>query len=485
MIEGRSSQLHDYCSQLLALSGKGALPKITQTLIANRLNVSPSGVSSFINNKTKKSKKMLDCFEKRYPAEFIRWPQGSYTIERVVRVAEALYFYRGGEYPPRVISRRSEQLKHKFRAPLPILKATPLMILPTATKTQTLKTGKVVRITPPQKAPIAISYRGHASEKDAQGTLFDHMRYQVITDYPTMNLEPQLKTLEKKIMDEFLEKVLSQHPIQLQYGDIKRGLIVPPSIFECAELGLLIIPGRARAVENEPIRLRHEYSVIRAALNRGQPILAICAGVWRVWEQMFTWTRYPDFLNFDANRLSNWHSDYNTLIDATDHTNSSMISLNVKGVDVAHNTEIHDVELVAGSLLEKAMKDPSCRNKVPLDPFSVNSVHWKVVNENEIPDNVMINARSQENPKLTRKNRNKNVMHPQENCPEGFEATDGTPIMGIQWHAEGYDIATLHGNLIEYMAAAGTAYSAKRLMLKEMMEKNMERSYASAAIRRA
>ena len=51
-----------------------------------------------------------------------------------------------------------------------------------------------------------------------------------------------------------------------------------------------------------------------------------------------------------------------------------------------------------------------------------------------------------------------------------FESNMGAPILGIQWHPEGYngDGAPVHKNLLNYMRLAGDAYAAKRNMLKEL-----------------
>ena len=63
-------------------------------------------------------------------------------------------------------------------------------------------------------------------------------------------------------------------------------------------------------------------------------------------------------------------------------------------------------------------------------------------------------------------------MKPEEGLVEAFESVSGSPIMGIQWHPEGYsDKDPAHGNLLKYMALAGTAYAAKRAMLKQLQEK--------------
>jgi len=137
-------------------------------------------------------------------------------------------------------------------------------------------TAREVLISKPLKTPIAISYRGHLSDKDAGGMLFDHIRFQSITDYPTHALLPEETNLQDTITKLFIS-ALRNHPASLPYGIQNIDMIKhPPFTQSSADLGLLIIPGRVHKIENEPVRLKHEYQVIREALNRGQPLLGIC-----------------------------------------------------------------------------------------------------------------------------------------------------------------------------------------------------------------
>jgi len=469
------SQFHDYLTQIIGLSNSGKLPRITQKLVAERLKVDPSGVSKFLNHKTQKPKKMMSYFIVVYRAEFDRWPKGVKKIQRVLKEKDAWFFLD----PQKVarVPRAPEVVRPK---PLPrapeVVRPTPVPRTPAAPRpvpvipAQVPQPKKVLVPFPPTRiqAPIVISYRGHASEKDAQGMLFDHMRFQQITQFPTRTLVPSDQALEKKIEGVFFS-VLKQHPAQLPYGEKNPDQITyPPFVQSSAGAGLLLIPGRVRAVEDEPIRLIHEYQVIRGALNRGQPILAVCAGLWRVWEQMVVWTKYPDEMNLPAQNLSHWHEKNKTLVDVKDHNyNGGMIRLDALGTGASYNVQIHDIVVRPNTMVGAPLKSQNYRT-------TANSVHWKAVNPQKGPKNITISATSASNPSLQKKSRQGDWMQPEEGAAEAFESTFGAPIMGLQWHPEGYkttDAGGFHSKVVKFMAQAGSAYAAKRAMLKEFVSK--------------
>lgn len=55
---------------------------------------------------------------------------------------------------------------------------------------------------------------------------------------------------------------------------------------------------------------------------------------------------------------------------------------------------------------------------------------------------------------------------------ESFESLLGAPIIGVQWHPEGYDSNkdSSHSNLLRYMALAGQAYAGKRTIIQQIQE---------------
>jgi hypothetical protein len=123
--------------------------------------------------------------------------------------------------------------------------------------------------------------------------------------------------------------------------------------------------------------------------------------------------------------------------------------------------------------VETARKEESTYN-IP-DRLPVNSVHWMAPNEKRTPHQVNISAYSVGGKEYDRKNRHGDLMEPQEGCVEAFESKWGAPVIGIQWHPEGYNPGEVnshyHGNILKFMARAGEAYAAKRKMLLELQTK--------------
>lgn len=500
----RQSQLRDYLTQILELSGKKRLPKITQGLVATQLSMSGAGVSVFLH-KEQNSPKILKNFIKKYPIEFDRWPKKKKTIERVLLVSDAMYFLgipvkvavpkplnlkieNKREIIPSA-SKKTEEVKNaqdqtKSAGKKPL--AAQAVKVEAAIQSKKLEKTKLDEQIPTEKqpktdpkpikksikakivkAPIAISYRGHQSIKDGQGMLFDHMRLQDLAKFPTRTLVPETENILHDAT-KFFKSALKNHCAALLFGkEDKNSTIYPSNVQDCADLGLLVIPGRARAIEDEPIRLAHEYKVIREALNRGQPIIGICAGSWRLYEQLYTWTKFPKKLRESAVDLSKWHKKIGTLTDVTDHSYSRMICLDVNGVKASYNVQIHNIFINKASLLEASMKTPySLKNADRTQ--TVNSVHWKAVNKDKLPKNIVISAKAIKCSDIHKKTRQGDKMKPQKDIAEAFENVHGAPLLGIQWHPEGYDVNTPHANLIKYMVLAGNAYAAKRKMLIEL-----------------
>jgi len=445
----RYEQLHDYLTQIIGLSGTNGLPAIHRTTIANQLKVGSPSICSFINRKTQKPIQIIQSFRSKYPLEIERWPIEKTTIERTLNVADALCFL--------VIP-----LKPVLTKALIPARINPLRI-------PAPPTYKIIDRRRMTLAPIVISYRGHQSIKDGEGMVFDHMRIQHITAFETVTLMPQDQNDVDKASSCFAA-ALKQRTFNLPYGvpnaDSK---ITPPTTQNCNHLGLLVIPGRARKIENEPIRLSHEYRVIREALNRGQPMIGICAGAWRLYEQMHIWTKKPFALNTSTTILSNYRTANKTLVDVVDHNcGGGMIRLASESSKANYNVQIHDVTIIESSLLKTALLLKKAE-KIINNQMSVNSVHWKAVNEARLPENTSICARAIHSPtakpKLTRESV---LMQPEIGSVEAFESCLGAPILGIQWHPEGYNGESPHRNLLIYMALAGSAYAAKRQTLEQL-----------------
>ncbi len=445
-LEPKYSQLHDYISQVKGFSCKEGLPKITQKLVAERIGINSKTLSRFLNLHTRSPAKILKNFIKKYPAEYRKWPKGADKIYRLLQKNDVLYFLcLNTIIPPLILIVQKP-------------KADPVRLV---YHSET----KALQFTRQPIAPVVISYRGHATDKDAFGMLYDHMTIQNSTRHPTMS---SISANRVTVVEKLFRAVLTPHNAAFPFG----GKNIPPTINRSYDGGLLVIPGRVRKVENEPDRQAHEYKIIRDALNRGQPMIGICAGAWRVWEQSLIWSRYPDLVAADPSKLFRFHDQLNTLADAKDHSYSRMLNLDKSGAKVIFNVQVHNIEIARNSLLESAMVSKHC--KLP-NTLTVNSVHWKAVNERQAPLNMRISAHSIQNPSILRKNRHGNVMGPQEGSAEAFENVKGAPIMGTQWHPEGYNQndpsklnSHFHINLLKYMTLAGDAYAAKRKCLREL-----------------
>ncbi len=500
------SQLKDYLTQVIKVSQRSDLPEITQVAIASHLQVDHSGVSRFLSGATKKPQKMMKNFIATYPLEFKRWPAGADKICRTLKERDVWYFLRlekkilkkeeaagsilkkvrvasfeeddkeavftgsyAGPSEPRILKKEKIKPNCSRGKSLRVMAAVSL-----------LREGKgkeregtwSVRCVPIAKAPIAIPYRGHQTKLDAKGMVFDHMRVQLMTNFPTRAVMPENLDIVKQSWRLFRAE-LKQHPAALRYGKVTdRGIVYPPGVRSSCQEGLLLIPGRARKVEKEPIRLEHEYRLIRKALNRGQPMFGICGGALRIWEQSLIWTIWPDDLREDSRELADWH-ERSTLIEVTDHVyNGGMVRLGTTGTKAVCNVQIHDVRFERDSWTKKILFESVPRRQKRL---TVNSVHSSALNPERVPLNLRVSGWAVQNPSISFHTRRQTEMDPQEDTVEAFESVAGAPIVGLQWHPEAYNHdeegGKPHEDLLKYMAKAGNAYLAKRKVLIEFKAK--------------
>lgn len=303
---------------------------------------------------------------------------------------------------------------------------------------------------------IVIAYRGHQSDKDGMGMVYDHLRFQAVTDHWTCPLAPQQQLA---VVEQLFKNAVENHgvafPVELTP---KRPYHRPNVAAVCNSAGLLVVPGRVRAIEDEPVRFAFETRVIREALNRGQPILAICAGAWRLFDGLKEWIDMPK-AKMTAKQWKNMAS----IVEVKDHVYSKMIGLKKNNVEASDNVQIHGVNFVKGSLVQTMVS----RKGYKQNSAQVNSVHWNAVNPKSLPMNVAISAHSATDERITLKNRRGDWMEPTEDSVEAFEMMFGAPVVGIQWHPEAYEDSNPSGRLLKAMAKAGDAYYAKTLMLKE------------------
>lgn len=327
------------------------------------------------------------------------------------------------------------------------------------------KNKKLERIVP----SIGIPIRGIADDKDGQGTFYDHFVFQKMTGYSTIMLLPKEAKLED--ISTHMRSFARQLPYGLQQGnfDEKAQKNLPSASTELFfDGGLLVIPGRMRDREFDANRFNHEHYLIRQALCRGQPILALCAGSWRLWQSIWLEGIAPN-----RDKSVNLES---LLQDVEDHSANRMMSLSTTTPKVNYNTMMHGLNFQKETLLYKFLGN---KDTFPSDDMQVNSVHWKApclpVNiDNYGHVNIEIAARSKNTKKLDNKNRHGKVMSPAENIIEGFSSIYGAPMVGVGWHPEASDKQDLpssfNQNLVRNMAKAGEAYAKKRYMLREFMQ---------------
>jgi gamma-glutamyl-gamma-aminobutyrate hydrolase PuuD len=260
---------------------------------------------------------------------------------------------------------------------------------------------------------------------------------QRLTNRRTCILRPSatLRGEPLKLLERHMEKITYCLPIDLPLQEVS---LLDPQAMEYT--GLVLIPGSAKN-NYTPQRIQLERECIRQALLRGQPILAVCAGCWSLW-----------------NCLTNLGTR-----EVRDHCNARMMHLGRDG-NVVNNPAIHTVNIEQTSLLGTLMEPQN---------LAVNSVHWEAVNATEtaaVQDaRVRISAWSSTPTDPERKNRQCQVMKPETGCVEAFERTTGAPVIGIQWHPEAYN-SRRYRRLFSYLAAAGGTYLQKRRLLQELLE---------------
>ena len=333
-------------------------------------------------------------------------------------------------------------------------------------KTQTLVTSLVgfllysttTSAGEPDLAAILIPYRDDGAGK---GAFYDHHTLQKLTNHPTVSDATEVQQNALKTHADTLS-------FKLSFGEkaTETAKPLPGRSREVQEkAGLLVIPGRIRVNENDATRTQIEKKVIQNAINRGQPIIALCAGCWQLWDSYGGKT-----------------------VNVSDHCyGGGMVRLDDKG-RVTHNVQLHDILVQKNSLLADAMGFKTATLPKDQDAFKllVNSVHWKAPDQSLIPPALTVCATTKRDPKVTVFTRQSMPMLPQEDTAEAFESTFGAPVLGVQWHPEAYnsDDKALHKNrknphflpekhiaLLCYMAKAGDAYQAKCRMLAELKNK--------------
>lgn len=301
----------------------------------------------------------------------------------------------------------------------------------------------------PSAPAVAIAYRDDGRVRGA-GANFDHRTLQLLGKTGTVVANFTEGTSH-------LSEYLQNHAgYRLPYARAEDEAVPAPTVVTNLETldGLLFLPGVPRSVKDSAEQLAPRSSqnniLIRDAINRGKPILAVCGGSWALWQYFG-----------------------GELVPVKDHCSARMPSINRLG-KVGYNIQIHRITLEEkGHILKGAMRYEQNRDRNP-NP-AVNSVHW-LSPGGDVPDMFDVSARSQHDPALAPMGRHQAQMHPEEGTIECFESRSGAPILGVVWHPEAYTSNTnsayfpkQHQAIIQYMIEASRTYQLKQILNQEFL----------------
>ncbi len=316
----------------------------------------------------------------------------------------------------------------------------------------------------PESAPIQISYREEGSTHKGKGSFYDHWTMRLRTGHNTT------VTLPGGWNTELLSNYSRTAVLSLSFDN---GAWLPiPAVQDVSDHtghGLLLIPGRARETRNDQARLNHEQQIIKAALLRGRPILAICAGSWQLWAG-----------------LGIFGNGGGGLVEVNDHNHGSGMPRlpETGGSRITHNGLVHRIDVDPDSLLARAMLGRENYGN-DMHAVPVNSVHWMAPDATHPPqlplvnneNNVRIAAACVQDNNLAPDSRQGHQMQPTPNSVEAFELKHGAPTLGVLWHPEAFNqgdnadrMPRLHINMLRFMAFCGDAYMAKQRMLVELKQ---------------
>lgn len=290
---------------------------------------------------------------------------------------------------------------------------------------------------------VAVSYR---DEGLGQGALYDHFCVQKMTGWLTRVVhDPSVTTLE------FSEYINKQKPHCLPLTPE-----TPPLANNFGEeAAFIFLPGFTRKSsdsnpESHKIRMKFEEKLIQIAMTRGQPVLAVCAGSWTLWQAYG-----------------------GTLIDVKDHNyGGGMMRLNLSEQLIKYNKMIHRVRAIRAHthLPQSTYLEDCLRGQV----IPVNSVHWKAVDATtKPPKNIQVSAISVHDEELAPLSRQSVPMRPDDSV-EAFETESGVPMIGIQWHPEAFNvsepISAPHQAIFSLIKTAGQTYLNRRRVCCEIRQ---------------
>ncbi|MCC5791529.1 MAG: gamma-glutamyl-gamma-aminobutyrate hydrolase family protein [Legionellaceae bacterium] len=320
---------------------------------------------------------------------------------------------------------------------------------------------------------ISITYRG---DENRGGVLFDHFVMTSIIQEYERNWQVTLD--EKKITTKIAHryktpefgKFFKEIKSRGEYGLSQHTL--PETIRDTQDSLFIFIPGYTRKSENDQNeshknRLEFEKKLIKQARYRGQPVLAVCAGSWTLWET------YGGKLKDDIREHCSRKMP--TLVDK--------FNKDKKKYKVGHNTLVHNVSLAPNTFLYDAVASDSQKNgntHKKQEAFPVNSVHWKAVDDSQtavVPELLRISARSMNDDNIAPYSSNKDKkglkMNPS-TCVEAFETKFGVPMIGVQWHPEAFDPrkegSKPHMAIFTYMIETGKTYLNRRKLNEDFLK---------------
>lgn len=316
-------------------------------------------------------------------------------------------------------------------------------------------------------APIAISYRNEQGKR-MHGAFYDHYLMRQITKHNTHIIKANTNQITCQSFYNFIPTVIWRLGLD---GKEERPEHINENEIKDID-GLIFIPGRPSENGNDfKLRCDFELKQIAQAMLRGQPILAVCAGAWRLFEAC-------------VSKITNTQLKESSLVEkSNDHTYSNMPYI-VQNGGAGNNVMIHDIILYPNTMLKSIYQHTHRSNLIDEESdadesfIEVNSIHWQAIKKslfNKQPISSMFTVSAISTGKKNVKNRQGNNMTPDENVVEAFETKTGVPMLGIQWHPEAFfknqnrdDSNNFHLNIVRNMTLAGDAYHAKRTVLKEL-----------------
>lgn len=302
-------------------------------------------------------------------------------------------------------------------------------------------------------AKIYIPYRDEGRGKAA---FYDHYTVQRATGMETV----VVASLDQDI-ESFMDYVKAS-PLGLPLGRSMKivNKKVLPEIIDFRQFwwwgaGLIFIPGcavDAATKRPEAYRLRDALTtrLLSLAERKGLPILAVCGGSYKLYQ----------YYGIQSDKLVFGH-----LKEVKGHAARKMPSVSEKTGLISDNAQVHDIELVPGTVLSGI---------VQVKRLMVNSVHSKAPDEGACPPSLEISARSVGS---------YHTYHPEERTVEAFEAKYGAPVVATVFHPEAYarlgrkrsstaapqEAAPKHCTIIKDMSEAGIVAHKRRRVMAELL----------------